>query len=199
MDSLRLQMESEGLKDVTYMVINHQGPQAQQLHPMLEQRISQNIALYKQQEDQPDVWLLLNGAKDDFFIYDRCGRLTRQVSLPYSIIGQGHIEGAIKDTYCNRLCGTCTYESAEIPPECQVTTEARPNAAPAVDAEPGQHGHHHHHHHHAHHAHDPSMGHHHGNHETQSKSHHSLGQQAHQGHLHVAPQEAQGAPVMQRP
>lgn len=71
MDSLRLQMESLGLKDVTYMVVNHQGAHAQQLHPMLEQRLSANIALYKQEEQQPDVWQLLNGAKDDFFIYDR--------------------------------------------------------------------------------------------------------------------------------
>uniref|UniRef100_A0A3Q2YZ98 Selenoprotein P n=1 Tax=Hippocampus comes TaxID=109280 RepID=A0A3Q2YZ98_HIPCM len=181
------------------MVVNHQGAHAQLLHSMLEQRLSANIALYKQEEHQPDVWQLLNGAKDDFFIYDRfeCGRLTRQISLPYSIIGQGHIEGAIKDTYCN----------AEIPSECQVTTEEeRPDAAPAVDAETGHHsqhhhGHHHHHHHqHGHHSHDPSLGHHHhGNRQMQIQSHHSLGQQASQGQSHVAPQEAQGMPVMQQP
>lgn len=41
---------------------------------------------------------------------NRCGRLTHRISLPYSIIGEGHIEKAIKDTYCKRLCGDCTHE-----------------------------------------------------------------------------------------
>lgn len=40
----------------------------------------------------------------------RCGRLTRHISLPYSIVGTGHMETAIKDTYCKRICGECTHE-----------------------------------------------------------------------------------------
>lgn len=40
----------------------------------------------------------------------RCGRLTHHISLPYSVIGVGHVEGAIKDTYCKRMCGECTHE-----------------------------------------------------------------------------------------
>ena len=71
MDGLRRKLESRGLKDVTYMVINHQGAQAQQLHSMLEQRLSENITLYRQHGHQPDVWQTLNGEKDDFLIYDR--------------------------------------------------------------------------------------------------------------------------------
>ncbi|KAJ0067887.1 hypothetical protein NL108_011661, partial [Boleophthalmus pectinirostris] len=39
-----------------------------------------------------------------------CGRLTQHISLPYSIIGQGHVEKAIRDTYCTRVCGDCTNE-----------------------------------------------------------------------------------------
>lgn len=41
---------------------------------------------------------------------NRCGRLTHRISLPYSIIGHGHVERAVKDTYCNSLCGECTHE-----------------------------------------------------------------------------------------
>lgn len=147
MDSLRQKLESEGLRDVVYMVINHQGVQAQHLHSMLAERLSANIKLYKQDEQQPDVWQTLRGEKDDFLIYDRfvtcgasftfckknqkqifflsfltsltmlfnsfvirCGRLTRHISLPYSIIGIGHMEVAIKDAYCKRICGECTHE-----------------------------------------------------------------------------------------
>lgn len=71
MDGLRQKIESQGLKDVVYMVINDQAEEAQRLHPLLALKLSQNIALYKQSEQQPHVWHTLNGRKDDFFIYDR--------------------------------------------------------------------------------------------------------------------------------
>lgn len=71
LDGLHKKLEGQGLKDVVYMVVNHHEAQAQRLHPLLEERLSQNIALYKQYEHQPDVWRTLNGEKDDFFIYDR--------------------------------------------------------------------------------------------------------------------------------
>jgi len=198
MDSLRQKLESRGLKDVIYMVINHQGAQAQNLHGMLEQRLSGNITLYKQLEHQPDVWQTLNGEKDDFLIYDRCGRLTHHISLPYSIIGQGHIEGAIKDTYCKRVCENCSHESTETPEECKADTQPDADAAPAVEEDTG-HGHHHGHHHgngHGHHGdhqgsrprgvghghdHDHNHGHHHGDHDGhdhgQGQSQQSVGQQ----------------------
>lgn len=70
-DGLRQKLETQGLNDVVYMVINHQGEQAQRLHPLLAQRLSDKISLYKQGEQQPDVWQTLNGKKDDFIIYDR--------------------------------------------------------------------------------------------------------------------------------
>lgn len=76
MDGLRQKLENQGLKDVVYMVVNHQGEQAQRLHTMLAERMSEHITLYKQDEQQADVWQTLNGGKDDFLIYDRsvtCG------------------------------------------------------------------------------------------------------------------------------
>uniref|UniRef100_A0A8C4H8X1 Selenoprotein P N-terminal domain-containing protein n=1 Tax=Dicentrarchus labrax TaxID=13489 RepID=A0A8C4H8X1_DICLA len=200
------------------MVINHQGEQAQRLHTMLAQRLSENITLYKQDTQEPDVWQTLGGEKDDFFIYDRCGRLTRHISLPYSIIGQGHVESAIKDTYCKRICGECTHE-----PDA--------DGSPPVEEATG-HGHHHGHHHgHGHqgdnhgfnprgfgHGHDHNHGHHHGNHnghggdhgqgqsqqgvrhqgheqDGQRQDHLDLGQMQQVMHMHQMPQEAHGAPV----
>lgn len=71
MDSLRQKLESQGLRDVAYMVINHQGEQAQRVHPMLAEKLSEHITLYRQDVQQPDVWQTLGGEKDDFFIYDR--------------------------------------------------------------------------------------------------------------------------------
>ncbi|KAM7416029.1 hypothetical protein PAMA_018209 [Pampus argenteus] len=212
MDGLRQKLESQGLKDVIYMVINHQGEQAQRLHRMLEQRLSENITLYKQLEQQPDVWQTLNGEKDDFLIYDRCGRLTHHISLPYSIIGQGHVEGAIKDTYCTRKCGNCTHESTETPEECKEKADTQPDAdgAPAVEEDTG-HGHHHGRHHgrhghHGHHGHGINHGHDHGHgesqqgvrqqgYEQQQGQHLDFGQQQ-AVQIHHMPQEAQGVPDM---
>ncbi|KAF6728643.1 Selenoprotein Pa [Oryzias melastigma] len=105
LDGLHKKLQGQGLTDVVFMVVNHQGEQAQRLHPLLQERLSQDIALYKQHKHQPDVWQILNGEKDDFFIYDRCGRLTHHLSLPYNIIGHGHVERAIREAYCNRMCG----------------------------------------------------------------------------------------------
>ncbi|KAF1389296.1 hypothetical protein PFLUV_G00071960 [Perca fluviatilis] len=130
MDDLRQKLEGQGLKDVVYMVVNQQAEQARRLHTMLAQRLSENITLYKQDEQQPDVWKTLSGQKDDFLIYDRCGRLTHHISLPYSIIGHGHVEGAIKDTYCKRICGDCTHESTETPEGCTEKADAQPDADP---------------------------------------------------------------------
>lgn len=71
MDGLRQSLEGQGLKNVAYMVVNHQGVVAQRVHSMLEARLSENITLYKQDEQQTDVWQTLNGDKNDFLIYDR--------------------------------------------------------------------------------------------------------------------------------
>lgn len=83
MDPLRNKLESQGLKNVVYMVVNHQGEHAQRLHPMLADRLSENITLYKQDELQPDVWKSLNAQKDDFLIYDRCVTCNGQFTFSF--------------------------------------------------------------------------------------------------------------------
>uniref|UniRef100_A0A8C2ZPW8 Selenoprotein P N-terminal domain-containing protein n=1 Tax=Cyclopterus lumpus TaxID=8103 RepID=A0A8C2ZPW8_CYCLU len=162
------------------MVVNQQREQAQRLHAMLAQRLSVNITLYNQSDQQPDVWQALSGEKDDFLVYDRCGRLTHQISLPYSIIGQGHVEGAIKEAYCSRTCGQCAHE-VQATHNCENIHSDTPLAA-EEDAGRGRH-HQHHQHHHGHGHHGDNHGvHPHGRHHGQD--HDGAGQQGvrHQGH-----------------
>lgn len=71
MDSLRQKLEGQGLINVSYMVVNHKGAKAQRLHSLLNNRLSSSITLYKQEDQDADVWQALNGEKDDFLIYDR--------------------------------------------------------------------------------------------------------------------------------
>ncbi|CAG09558.1 unnamed protein product [Tetraodon nigroviridis] len=156
MDSLRQKLENQGLRDVVYMVVNHQGAQARGLHAMLAQRLSEHISLHRQDEALADVWQTLGGNKDDFFIYDRCGRLTHRISLPYAVIGHGHVEKAVKDTYCSSLCGECTHETAETQQECTPKTDTQPQEDTRHEC------HHRHHQGHQHHGdgHDHGHGHH---------------------------------------
>lgn len=74
LDGLRQKLENQGLRGVAYMVINHQGEQAQRLHSLLAAKLSEHIPLYRQDGQQPDVWQTLGGQKDDFFVYDRLVR-----------------------------------------------------------------------------------------------------------------------------
>uniref|UniRef100_A0A3Q3BST7 Selenoprotein P N-terminal domain-containing protein n=1 Tax=Kryptolebias marmoratus TaxID=37003 RepID=A0A3Q3BST7_KRYMA len=166
------------------MVVNDQGGEAERLHPLLAQRLSENILLHKQSEQQPRVWQTLNGKKDDFLIYDRCGRLTHHISLPYSIIGHGHIERAIKDTYCNQEC-----TNAAVQPNADAIPPVGDNTEHGHGRHHGQ-GHQRHHGHghhgHGHHprgfgqGHDHNHGTHHGNHDgvahgsDQGQSQHQL-------------------------
>lgn len=74
LDGLRQKLENQGLRNVAYMVINHQGEPAQRLHSLLATKLSEHIPLYRQDGQQPDVWQTLGGQKDDFFVYDRLVR-----------------------------------------------------------------------------------------------------------------------------
>lgn len=57
------------------MVVNSQDETSLRLHHLLEKRVSDNITLYKQNPEDPDVWSIANVEKDDFQIYDRFASL----------------------------------------------------------------------------------------------------------------------------
>uniref|UniRef100_G1KY65 Selenoprotein P n=1 Tax=Anolis carolinensis TaxID=28377 RepID=G1KY65_ANOCA len=109
LEDLRLKLESDGLTNVSFIVVNHQAQHSQQNFHHLRERISENIPVYQQDTKQPDVWTLLNGKKDDFLIYDRCGRLVYHLGLPYTYLSFPYVEQAIQLTYCESKCENCTY------------------------------------------------------------------------------------------
>ena len=72
LDGLRLKLEKQGLKNISYMVVNDKAENAQRLHHKLAEKLSEHIPLYAQSRSEPqDIWQILNGEKDDFLIYDR--------------------------------------------------------------------------------------------------------------------------------
>uniref|UniRef100_A0A8B9PNY8 Selenoprotein P n=1 Tax=Apteryx owenii TaxID=8824 RepID=A0A8B9PNY8_APTOW len=109
LQDLRVKLENEGLVNISYVVVNHQGTQSHRKFHLLKESVSDYITVYQQDEQQADVWTTLNGNKDDFFIYDRCGRLVYHLGLPYSFLSFQYVEESIKIAYCENKCGNCSY------------------------------------------------------------------------------------------
>uniref|UniRef100_A0A8C2VF43 Selenoprotein P N-terminal domain-containing protein n=1 Tax=Chinchilla lanigera TaxID=34839 RepID=A0A8C2VF43_CHILA len=107
-EDLRVKLEKEGYSNISYVIVNHQGIDSQLKYIHLKNQVSDHIPVYQQEEHQTDVWTLLNGNKDDFFIYDRCGRLVYHLGLPYSFLSFPYVEEAIKIAYCEEKCGNCS-------------------------------------------------------------------------------------------
>uniref|UniRef100_A0A452R8V8 Selenoprotein P N-terminal domain-containing protein n=1 Tax=Ursus americanus TaxID=9643 RepID=A0A452R8V8_URSAM len=108
LEDLRVKLEKEGYLNISYVVVNHQGLPSQLKYMHLKNKVSEHIPVYQQEENQTDVWTLLNGKKDDFLVYDRCGRLVHHLGLPYSFLTFPYVEEAIKIAYCEEKCGNCS-------------------------------------------------------------------------------------------
>ncbi|KAF4024428.1 hypothetical protein G4228_016399 [Cervus hanglu yarkandensis] len=110
LEDLRVKLEKEGYSNISYVVVNHQGISSRLKYVHLKNKVSEHIPVYQQEENQPDVWTLLNGNKDDFLIYDRCGRLVYHLGLPYSFLTFTYVEDSIKTVYCEDKCGNCSLK-----------------------------------------------------------------------------------------
>lgn len=108
------------------MVVNHQGKSSHENYELLKSKVEEQIPVYQQEINKPDVWKLLQGNKDDFLVYDRCGKLTYHLELPYTILSQPYVAYAIRKTYCQGICANCSL--VDHPPACSarnVTEEAQ--------------------------------------------------------------------------
>ncbi|KAF6125554.1 hypothetical protein HJG60_009967 [Phyllostomus discolor] len=149
LEDLRVKLEKEGFANISYVVVNHQGPPSRSKYVQLKKKVSEHIPVYQQEENQTDVWTLLHGSKDDFLIYDRCGRLVYHLGLPFSILGFPYVEQAIKFAYCEEKCGNCSFTIPDDDDVCKnvsLATTRKTTEAP----EPQPHPHHRDHHRHGH-------------------------------------------------
>uniref|UniRef100_A0A8D0HQN8 Selenoprotein P n=1 Tax=Sphenodon punctatus TaxID=8508 RepID=A0A8D0HQN8_SPHPU len=125
---------------------------------LLREKVSQHIPVYQQDEKQPDVWTTLNGRKDDFFIYDRCGRLVYHLGLPYSFLTFPHVEEAIQIAYCEHKCGNCSYTIQDVENICNAT-KRQTESTSIIEVHPhNHHAHHHNRQRHQGHKHHPQEG-----------------------------------------
>lgn len=134
------------------MVVNHQGVLSQLKIHTLKEKVSETITVYQQSENQTDVWTTLNGNKDDFLIYDRCGRLVYHLGLPYSFLNFPYVEDSIKIAYCEYKCGNCSYMTPVVEDICKNISQTA-DEKPAGEAPKPHNRHSHHHNQHRHHGH----------------------------------------------
>uniref|UniRef100_A0A1D5QYU1 Selenoprotein P N-terminal domain-containing protein n=3 Tax=Macaca TaxID=9539 RepID=A0A1D5QYU1_MACMU len=81
LEELRVKLEKEGYSNISYIVVNHQGISSRLKYTHLKNKVSEHIPVYQQEENQTDVWTLLNGSKDDFLIYDRLSKMKTFVKV----------------------------------------------------------------------------------------------------------------------
>ncbi|KAI1883139.1 hypothetical protein AGOR_G00242150 [Albula goreensis] len=109
--NLRDKLARSGLMDVGFLVVNERTAMSRAMYWELKRRVAEGIPVYQQAALQDDVWEALQGDKDDFLVYDRCGRLTFHIVLPYSFLHYPFIEAAIRATYHKDICGNCSVNS----------------------------------------------------------------------------------------
>lgn len=109
MGPLRDKLADRGLTNISYIIVNDQSLLSKYMYPELKRRAPAGIPVYQQVPKQEDVWKILDGSKDDFLIYDRCGRLTFHIRLPLSYLHFPYVEAAINSTYFEDYCQNCSF------------------------------------------------------------------------------------------
>ncbi|CAL8313843.1 unnamed protein product [Gadus morhua 'NCC'] len=104
---LREKLSRSNLTDVAFMIVNEREFQSRAMYWELKRRAPPNVPVYQQGPLQDDVWEILDGDKDDFLVYDRCGLLTFHIVLPYSFLTQPYVEAAVRATSLKDICN-CT-------------------------------------------------------------------------------------------
>uniref|UniRef100_A0A452IWN0 Selenoprotein P N-terminal domain-containing protein n=1 Tax=Gopherus agassizii TaxID=38772 RepID=A0A452IWN0_9SAUR len=93
------------------MIVNEKTPLSRAMFWELKRWAPEEVPVYQQEILEPDVWQILDGDKDDFLIYDRCGRLAFHIPLPYSFLHFRYVESAVRFTYTKDVCGNCSLYS----------------------------------------------------------------------------------------
>uniref|UniRef100_A0A8C0V5U1 Selenoprotein Pb-like n=1 Tax=Cyanistes caeruleus TaxID=156563 RepID=A0A8C0V5U1_CYACU len=133
---LRERLARQGMANVRYMIINEKAPLSRAMLPELERHAPPGVPVFQPEQEDPDVWQVLGGDKDDFLVYDRCGRLAFHIQLPFSFLHFPYVEAAIRYSHIKDFCGNCSLYPN--------TTHSERDTNPSEDHKPATHAHHHH-------------------------------------------------------
>ncbi|MEQ2195249.1 hypothetical protein XENOCAPTIV_009618 [Xenoophorus captivus] len=136
---LRRKLTRSNITQVSFMIVNEQDPVSRAMYWELKRKAPTEVPVYQQGANQSDVWEVLDGDKDDFLIYDRCGLLTFHIVLPFSFLYNPYVEAAIRATYLRDICNCSSVPTK--PPDVQP-----PDEGDTPSYETDQNSHHHHFH-----------------------------------------------------
>ncbi|NWI60079.1 SELPB protein, partial [Calyptomena viridis] len=174
------------------MIVNEKAPLSRAMFRELERHAPPGVPVFQPELEDPDVWQVLGGDKDDFLVYDRCGRLAFHIQLPFSFLHFPYVESAIRFTHSKDFCGNCslyhnTTQQANSTMEVPVTLNPLPEHEEESGTPIHQHKPLHPHRHHevsSKRATNPS-----GDHEPSTHAHHHHGDH---DHLHHEGKEQEG-------
>ncbi|KAG0443680.1 hypothetical protein HPB47_014644 [Ixodes persulcatus] len=136
LEALLLKLRARNLSDVQFLVVNSLDSAAEVRQ--LERRVS--FPVYQETANEP-VWSVLEGDKDDVFIYDRCGRLSYFIPFPLSVTLPGRhpvVEEALNTTYYASPCGDfCAQDPSTIPHGSSPHEHQQGKSKPKDEGEPG--------------------------------------------------------------
>uniref|UniRef100_A0A3B3DJ65 Selenoprotein P N-terminal domain-containing protein n=3 Tax=Oryzias melastigma TaxID=30732 RepID=A0A3B3DJ65_ORYME len=167
------------------MIVNELEAHSLAMYWKLKKKAPPGVPVYQQSPLQTDVWEILDGDKDDFLIYDRCGLLTFHIELPNSFLRYPNVENGILTTYTQDICNcsansTLSGDGSTFTRNYSLPNNGRPENDSVVETtllKTSQNdSHHQHSHHHPHHQH----GHHHPHHQHSHRPH--LHRQHHSHH-----------------
>ncbi|KAK5919243.1 hypothetical protein CgunFtcFv8_023149 [Champsocephalus gunnari] len=178
---LRDKLNRSNLTDVSFMIVNERDAMSRAMYWELKRKAALGVPVYQQGPLQDDVWEALDGDKDDFLIYDRCGLLTFHIVLPYSFLHKVYVEAAIRATYLKNICNCTanhTLSSGKNTLMKNETTQFNVSQTTTIPTSPPPSHHHHNGPHHHHHQHDHTSP------ENLSKHQHSQNNTLHPPHHH---------------
>uniref|UniRef100_A0A8C3TUU5 Selenoprotein P N-terminal domain-containing protein n=1 Tax=Catharus ustulatus TaxID=91951 RepID=A0A8C3TUU5_CATUS len=106
---LRERLARQGTAHVRYMIVNEKAPLSRAMLPELQRHAPPGVPVFQPEQEDPDVWQVLGGDKDDFLVYDRCGRLAFHIQLPFSFLHFPYVESAIRYSHMKDFCGNCSF------------------------------------------------------------------------------------------
>ncbi|GFR05496.1 hypothetical protein TNCT_605791, partial [Trichonephila clavata] len=105
LESLQKHFRTYGMNDLEFIIVNSNLPHAQMVLHELTSRVTFDVY---QDTIEKNIWGLMEGGKDDIYVYDRCGRLAYYIPYPLSIMNSEEtlVVSAILATYYRSPCGT---------------------------------------------------------------------------------------------
>jgi len=99
-------LQELGMKRISFVIVNLK--KAAKSKHLLDRIV--DFKVY--QDKTGNIWKMLNGSKDDFYIYNRCGNLSGFVPSKKSFLGKNYVSKAIFKAYNGEHgCGKCEADS----------------------------------------------------------------------------------------